>query len=114
MEEYNNSFYFIDGNNLSLSELKYRLSKMGLLDHSENNKDFKFYAKSYNNALMSEEFPYFEKIKFILDKDAEKEYFSEFLNKKRIRSFNSEKKEINCDFFQNRNKVDYSNNYKNG
>jgi len=105
--ELNNGFNFIDGFNLSLFDLKSRLLKMGF--ENSDKDDFNYLASLYNDILNSKDFRLINKIKNILEKDAEKDDFYDMLNKKRNRITDSEgfnepyKKGINS-----------SNNYKNG
>jgi len=111
--ESQNGFKFIDGNNLSLLELKTRLEILGHRSIG-NIMDHNYLANTYNFILNSGDNRYISKIKNFLDQDKENPKFSYLLNKKRIREPTSERNNRN-DFIEPFSRgYNSSNNIKNG
>jgi len=108
--ESNYIFYFIDGNNLSINELKNRLNKMGF-EKLDINNDFSYFADLYNDILNTKDYTIISKIKNLLQEDIKKPNFSELLNRKRIRNPNSEKKlSNNSNYSSSKDIYSFSNN----
>ena len=108
-----NTFHFIDGYNLNFSELKLRLTMMGL-ENIDHITDFGYFANLYNDIMNSRDIRFISKIKNILEADKERTNFSDLLSKKRNRAPISEKKGTNGFIHSNKHEIDISHNYKNG